>query len=244
MKSNINDYKKYTIQAKRCIKGEAFFESLISEYSIPNHIVGPKDIGIDYICQWVNDNQPTQILFAVQVKTFSKEVTEVKPKGREQLGKNNLEKYEIKNSDLIIDDKTLYYWRTFNIPIYLFAICDEGKNLNCYYKRFTTVLTGATNINKKETFFYKVNDGDSFKAFSDPQNRIGGFARDLYIDYIRCAYHKGAIIYLNARSIGLNQYPDKDWLVFKGIFKDYKDQINDNYIQTKNFLERYDEESH
>lgn len=29
------DYQKYTVQAKVAIKGEAFFETLVSEYPIP-----------------------------------------------------------------------------------------------------------------------------------------------------------------------------------------------------------------
>ena len=29
------------------------FEHLIADYSVPHHIVGPKDLGLDYICEWV-----------------------------------------------------------------------------------------------------------------------------------------------------------------------------------------------
>ena len=43
---------KFTVQAKTCIKGEAFFESLLAEYAIPHHIQGAKDLGADYLCQW------------------------------------------------------------------------------------------------------------------------------------------------------------------------------------------------
>ncbi|MGH8067350.1 MAG: hypothetical protein ACRERE_19385 [Candidatus Entotheonellia bacterium] len=70
MEQNIDNesYKRYTIQAKRWIKGEAFFEALISDYSLPHHIVSPKDVGIDYICEWVYGDRPTGILYAVQVK--------------------------------------------------------------------------------------------------------------------------------------------------------------------------------
>lgn len=60
-----NQYKKYTAQAKAGIKGEAFFEALISDYSLPHHIVGSKDLGIDYICEWVYGDKPTGILYAV-----------------------------------------------------------------------------------------------------------------------------------------------------------------------------------
>jgi hypothetical protein len=66
-------YKKYTAQAKAGIKGEAFFEALVSDYSLPHHIVGLKDVGIDYICEWVYGDKPTGLLYAVQVKTLSKQ---------------------------------------------------------------------------------------------------------------------------------------------------------------------------
>ena len=64
------EYKKFTTQAKSGIKGEAFFESLITEYSLPHHVVGAKGLGIDYICEWVYGDKPTGILYAVQAKTF------------------------------------------------------------------------------------------------------------------------------------------------------------------------------
>ena len=73
-----SDYKKYTAQAKAAIKGEAFFETLVSDYSVPHRIKGPKDVGIDYICEWVYGDKPTGILYAVQVKTFSSQ--NVKPR--------------------------------------------------------------------------------------------------------------------------------------------------------------------
>jgi hypothetical protein len=52
LEDNMNSsYKHYKPEAKIGIKGESFFETLISEYCIPHHITGPKDIGIDYICE-------------------------------------------------------------------------------------------------------------------------------------------------------------------------------------------------
>lgn len=55
---------KYRAQAKAATKGEAFFQALVSDYSIPHHIMGQKDIGIDYICEWVYGDQPSGILYA------------------------------------------------------------------------------------------------------------------------------------------------------------------------------------
>jgi len=234
-------YKKYTEQAKRAIKGEAFFESLVAEYSLPNQIVGLKDIGIDYICQWIYGNKPTWILYAVQVKTFSSKTARPKYIGTEKKGFNQLKKYEIRCANLIIEEKTLSYWQTLGMPVYLFAICDEGAKLNCYYKRFTPVLT-QDNKDQSEMDFYRVNEGSSFIAFADSSRRIGGFARDLFIDYTRCNYYKGSVTYLNPRSIGLGQFPDGEYVIFEDLFQIYDHKIRCTYQQVKSFLDRYDKQ--
>lgn len=229
-----NGYKKYTIQARIGIKGEAFFESLISEHSLPNQIVGPKDIGIDYICQWVYKDKPTQILYAVQVKTFSIETA--KPKFTEVDERLNLlEKYQINYEKLAIDNKTLSYWQTLGIPVYLFAICYQEAKIDCYYKRFTPVLT-KDNKDQSQESFYKVNRNNSFIAFAVPKKRIGGFARDLFIDYIRWNYYKGSIAYLNPRDIGLNQFPDAN--IFPELFQEYQVKIIATYNKTKSYIEQ------
>ena len=135
---------------------------------MPHRISGPTDIGIDFICEWVYGDHPTGILYAVQIKTFSEKTA--KPKLIEKVNEyNKLENYEIKNPNFKkIDRKTLYYWKGFGLPIYLFAICvNEEENLDCYYKRFTTILTRNTEINNVNYYsdFYKVNDENSFIAF-------------------------------------------------------------------------------
>ncbi len=63
-------YKKYTAQAKAGIKGESFFEALVSDYSLPHHIVGLKDIGIDYICEWVYGDKPTDSSMLYRSRRF------------------------------------------------------------------------------------------------------------------------------------------------------------------------------
>ena len=95
------DSKKYTIQAKQCIKGEAFFESLISAYSIPHRVTGPEDIGIDFFCEWANDNEPAGVLFGVQIKTLNKENVSIELKD-EYHRLSGLENYEISSSNLMI----------------------------------------------------------------------------------------------------------------------------------------------
>jgi len=235
-------HKKYTEQAKRGIKGEAFFESLISEYSLPNQIVGLKDLGIDYICQWVYEDKPSWILYGVQVKTFSPgKRTGPKFIETEKRGFNRLNKYRISNPNLKVDDRTLCYWQSLGMPVYLFAICDQGQKLDCYYRRYTPDLTkDKIDVSKIDSYssFYKVNDNASFIAFADAKKREGGFARDLFIDYIRWNYFKGFIAYVDPRTIGLNQFPPQARTIFGDLFDIYKDRICETYNFTKGFLEK------
>jgi len=234
-----DDYKKFTAQAKAAIKGEAFFEALVSNYSIPHHIVGLKDVGIDYICEWVYGDKPTGILYAVQVKTLSRRNVTLKCHGS-HTGFNELEKYKIRNTHLEIDDRTLTYWRGFGMPVFLFTIIyskdqSEEGTMDCYYKRFTPALT--TNKKQEDEFFYKVNMGSSFMAFADPKTKTHGFARDLFIDLMRCAYYKGSIAYISPRTMGLQQFPSDD-AVFYDVLQEYRETICRTYKKTKHFLDK------
>ena len=222
-----SEYKKFTIQAKRCIKGEAFFESIISDYAIPHHVSGAKDVGIDYFCEWVHADKPTGVLFAVQVKTFSISGRQSKPKRKGiNNGKNCLEIYEIKNSNLKINHSTMSYWRGLAIPVYLFAISEEPdrKLMTAYYKRYTPILTTGTSDASNEEY-YKVSEGHHFLAFVNEQAKAG-FARDLFIDYMRCTYSKGSIMYLSPSAIGLNQFPEEQ-NIFPDLFKEYQEKIGE-----------------
>lgn len=157
----MTEYKKYTAQAKAAIKGEAFFESIVSDYSIPHHISEPKDIGIDYFCEWVYGDKPSGILYAVQIKTLAERNVKIESLGI-NTGLNELTKFDIKNQLLHIDANTLEYWRGLGIPVYLFAVIYsdssvESMKIDCYYKRFTQLLTTTTD--QEDEYFYKVNDG-------------------------------------------------------------------------------------
>jgi hypothetical protein len=234
-----SDYKKYTAQAKAAIKGEAFFEALVSDYSLPHHIVGPKDVGIDYICEWVYGDRPTGILYAVQVKTLSAHYVQPEPLGPKK-GFNELNEYRIVNPHLHIDERTLQYWRGLGIPVYLFAIVyyepiSQGGQLDCFYKRFTPVLT--TTRTQEQEDFYKVNEGTIFLAFADRQSRRFGFARDLFIDLMRCSYYKGSISYISPRTLGLEQFPEEN-AVFGDLFKEYRENVYTTYAKTREYLER------
>lgn len=233
-----DEYKKYTLQARRGIKGEAFFESLVCEYSIPHHVVGPKDVGIDYFCEWVHGDRPTGVLYAVQVKTFSEKTA--KPKFvciEKKL--NGLEKYKIHNSNLKVEEKTRRYWQGLGIPVYLFAVVlsatDDGEEqLDCYYKRFTPILTEDRPWDEYVYYadFYKVNEGDSFIAFKLPGAL--GFARDLFFDLVRQCYYKGSIAFPDPCSLGLEQFGEPD--VFVGLFRSYKERLCATYSKTTAIL--------
>jgi hypothetical protein len=234
------DYKHFAETAKRAIKGEAFFESLVIEYSIPIQVIGLKDVGIDYICQWVVDDKPTEVLFAAQVKTFSSKTAKPEMVGKDQ--NNGLEEYRIPNSNFKLNKKDLAYWMTLGMPAYMFAIYDEGSKLTCYYKRFSRHLTVRNLEIDFKAEFYRVSDHNEFLAFADPERKCGGFARDLFIDYIRWTYSRGLLTYLNPRRVGLEQFSegiDKS-IVFVDILKPYLPEIRKAYRHTEILLKHLD----
>jgi hypothetical protein len=236
------DYKKYTKQAKAGIKGEAFFEALISDYALPHHIVGSKDLGIDYICEWVYGDRPTGFLFGVQVKTFSRRNLRLRDLGQTDY-RNNLHKYEIEHNQLDIKIKTQSYWRGLGMPIYLFAIVysESDHNIDCFYKRFTRALTTPNSLD--ENGFYKVNDGTTFLAFADQESKKHGFARDLFVDTIRVSYYKGYIPPISPRSIGLEEFPENNF-VFGEVIQEYREIVCQTYIKTRKYLEVLCEDRH
>jgi hypothetical protein len=90
------------------------------------------------------------------------------------------------------------------------------------------MLTGAAAGPDK--FFYRASDAATFFAFANRNHRSHGFARDLYIDYIRCGYSSGNLIGMSPREIGLDQFPEDPWF---GEFLDvYKDQIKATLAKT------------
>ena len=239
--NDLSEYKKYTLQARRGIKGEAFFESLISDYCIPHHITGPKDIGIDYICEWVYGDRPTGILFAAQVKTFSGDTTKPEFK-RVETGLNNLHRYSIRNQHLKIDERTLLYWQGLGIPVNLFVVVQgTDMTMDCYYRRFTNDLTRDSiqaNSIAFDELYYKVNDGNRFLAFANFDMRSGGFTRDLFIDYVRLSYHRGSIIHPEPAIFGLGQF--EPGTLFQDLFDRYEKEIRSIYEITGRNLEALD----
>lgn len=226
------NYKKYTKNAQSGNKGEAFFESIISDYCIAHKVVGSKDLGIDFICEWVYGEQPTGVIFAVQVKTIKAKPQKI---GTDKT-LNGLDKFTISNSHLTIDKSTIEYWKGFGIPFYLFAIVPDKNSFNCFYKRFTPILT-KENEKQESNYFFKVNRGVKFIAFKNSKKKMQGFARDLYIDFMRWQYCKGSLAYLNPRKIGLKQFPEDEDTIFGDLFKEYKNRICSSYRKIRKFLD-------
>jgi len=211
-------------------KGEAFFESLISEYAIAHKIDSSKDVGLDFLCEWVFGQNPTQLLFGIQVKTRNDKSFRLI---KEKSNLNLLPEYK---SSFIIKKDTLDYWRGFDFPVFLFVINIENEKINCFYKRYTSILHGKQKEN--EAPFYKVNDDTSnFLAFIHTENFCGGFCRDLFLDSLRCQHNKGMLSGVNPQDLGLSHW--KYDTLYKGVFDDYKKQIKetfDKYNRFRKFL--------
>ena len=232
---------KYAANAKTCIKGEAFFESLIAEYAIPHHIEGPKDIGVDYICEWANGDAPTGILFAAQVKTYEvKKKSAPKSMGVINPTHNALEAFSICNTNLTIKQSTLDYWTGLGLPAYLFVVALTKGGRSLYYKRYSRIL--IDHIDPKGEHFYRVDDNaHRFKAFAKEETRVQGFqgfARDLFVDLMRWSYSKGSIAWVNPRKLGLLQFPEEE-NVFDEFVETYKLQITETYSNMKKHLKKH-----
>lgn len=204
-------------------RGEAYLEFIMSKHCLMHKIAGYKDIGIDYLCEWLVGDSPTRILFGIQVKT-----SDIKGIGLEHLGRNKglngLEKFKFNKGapSWKITQNTINYWFGFEIPIYLFFVVRSTSSFDCYYQRLTPILhkkdkEKATQEiqNYMHNDLYKANDETSeFRAIVERHGRDGGFARDLFFDSIRCSYFTGSIKYRECHEFGLkgwegqNIYPD------------------------------------
>jgi hypothetical protein len=85
------------------------------------------------------------------------------------------------------------------------------SNLECYHKRYTPLLDGRPDADDETgtKHFYRVSNGAAFLAFADRKQEIGGFARDLIVDYARLSYAKGHIVPLRPKELGFWPFPNK-----------------------------------
>lgn len=204
-------YKKYTESARRGIKGESFFESLIVDHAIPHRIARENDLGVDFLCEWIHGDHPTGILFSAQVKSTTSVQVKCEFEGHSSL--NGLDQYTL-GAAKRIDERTIDYWKGLGLPAFLFYVVEEKSSgrLNCYFKRYTPFLDGrADQDDQDETRkFYKVNDESKFLAFADFEKETWGFARDLVIDYFRLSYFKGHLVQLTQKQLGFWPFPNKN----------------------------------
>ncbi|HKI30470.1 MAG TPA: DUF4365 domain-containing protein [Gemmataceae bacterium] len=207
-----DNYKRYTESARRGIKGEAFFESLIVDNAIPHRIARQNDLGIDFLCEWTYGDRPRGILFSAQVKATTSDRVKCEPAGKSEL--NGLAKYTLTGADKV-DERTINYWKGLGLPAFLFIVIEDTLNsasrLNCYHKRYTPLLADCASADDKNgtTSFYQVNNEATFLAFADPEKEIGGFARDLIIDYATLSYSKGHVVQLTPSQLGFWPFPNK-----------------------------------
>lgn len=192
-------------------RGESFLEFIMSKHCLMNKVVGHRDVGVDYICEWLNGDTPSRIIFGIQVKTTEREDVEVISKGINRR-LNELEKVELKPAPFDIEETTFEYWKGLNIPLYLFLVKKENdeNTFNTYYARLTPVLhrkdgSVADIINEiKKGFFYRANVGSEFKAVIPKNKMDGGFVRDLFIDSVRCSYQSGSVSYRDPKESDIN----------------------------------------
>jgi len=211
------NHKKFTEKARRGIKGEAFFESLIVDHAIPHHIARQNDLGIDFICEWTSGDRPSGILFVAQVKSTTSDI--IKPEFVCKSGHNKLETYTLKptrNNQSIscnVDERTINYWKGLRLPAYLFYVIEDSSNaVKCYYKRYTPRMDDHASPNDKvgTRNFFRVNRNMKFFAYADQKNKTGGFARDLIVDYVRLAYYNGHVVQLTPNQLGFWPFQDKN----------------------------------
>jgi hypothetical protein len=204
------DYKKYTQEARRGIKGEAFFEMLVVDHAIPHRIARQNDLGIDFLCEWTYGDHPTGILFSAQVKTSTSDTVKCEEVGKSKL--NGLIQYTLTDAPKP-DDRTLNYWKGLGLPAFLFMAIEDTASgrVDCYHKRYTPLLDGHTHPDdeNRRKLFFRVNSESKFLAFADADKEIGGFARDLIIDHARLSYSKGHIVQLTRGQLGFWPFPDK-----------------------------------
>ncbi|MDD5071447.1 MAG: DUF4365 domain-containing protein [Patescibacteria group bacterium] len=217
--------KKYSTKNKIGNKGVAYLEYLMEDYCLFNKIEESKDIGFDVWCEWVFNEEPTGVPFFIQVKTH-KQITDSREIKIEKIKKSRLNLLdEVKITNIKkIEPATLNYWKKQGCPVYLFVIIENEKPPLCFYKRFTPILHFDKDQNSQ--IFYHAGS-ENFLAYANDKGG-GGFARDLFIDSIRCNYKKGSLDYFNPRLLGLNQFPEDEKTVFGDVAQEYKKNIESN----------------
>ena len=228
--------KKYIVSQQLANRGESFVENILSGYALPHKIDTSKDLGLDFICEWVHGENPTQLLFGIQVKTRSTPtVTAVNPAVSRL---NGLDQFEISFDGDVFNQDTLDYWRGFNFPVFLFLVHLNGATLECYYKRYTPILHDSAK--PTEEYFYKVYKENQFLAFVDRSGsdypKTGGFCRDLFFDHLRCEHSKGMLSGIDPVQLGLVGYTDGS--LYEGVYNKYKPKMRETFEKYKKLVDQ------
>lgn len=211
-------------------KGESLIESVLSENAIVHHIDGSKDIGLDMLCEWVSGENPTQLLFGIQAKTYSN--LNLQPVG-EKSRLNLLEEFS-GSGGVYIEEKTLSYWRGFDFPVFLFLV--DADNWRIYYKRYTPILHKLQTV-KNEPFYLVSARSGEFKAYVDGSDRTGGFCRDLFFDHLRCQHNKGLLSGIDPKDLGLKGW--KKDVLYKKVYDQYLDKIMGTFSKYEALLDQH-----
>lgn len=196
----MSNLPKYTINKKNGNIAEALIQTELSKFCLVHKIDGSNDIGNDFICELIRDKSPTNLLFYIQVKFTS---TEKKPNIRQE---------------------TKDYWKGSPIPVFVFWVKETQPiglrslvyepTTKIFYKRFTPIVHGKTNIRKEK--------------YKEYERRL--FMSDLIIDYMRTQYIKGFTPMLDVRDyLGLDDklftVLPRYFLPTKDVILEYRDQI-------------------
>lgn len=221
--------KQYITSHQLSNRGESFVENIISGHTLAHKIDRSKDLGLDFICEWVAGQNPTQLLFGIQVKTRSNPIiTPVDPLISRL---NGLEQYKINFDGDGLNDDTFEYWKGFNFPVFLFLVHMNGAIVNCYYKRYTPILHDSAKPTEEN--YFKVYENNLFLAFHErPGNlQTGGFGRDLFFDHLRCEHSKGMLSGIDPSDLGLEGYRNGD--LYEGVYNKYVPIMKATYEKYK-----------
>jgi len=225
--------KKHTTRNQLAIKGEAFVDSMLAGHALAHKIDRSKDLGLDFICEWLNRETPTGLLFGIQVKTRSAPTVIA---GNPLVSRlNGLDQFKIKFDGDKIDRRTLDYWRGFSFPVFVFLVHMDGGIADCYYKRYTPILHSSAK--PEEEYFYKVWKDAQFLALVKRPSYVGtgGFCRDLFFDHLRCEHNKGMLSGIDPAKLGLNGY--KEDTLYEGVYNQYEPKIEETFRKYQRFFE-------
>ena len=190
---------QYTKEKMKGNIGEALVQYLLSDFCLVHKIDGSNDIGNDFICELIRDENPTNLLFYVQLK-----YTDRKPH---------------------IKRETLEYWKGSPIPVYLFWVKDKHRVLPVIsaehfsrsekkYKRYTPFLHSE-----------RRHSNEDFKPFNKRtflRDLIIDYARTQYKKGFTPVIKPRDFLTLEEKmNIGFRQYK----LLVRDVIPEYKSEI-------------------